>query len=45
MWCVDHDHQTGFVRGLLCRDCNAALGLFKDSQEILERAIGYLEIS
>lgn len=39
---VDHCHETGRIRGLLCAGCNAALGVFKDSVEMLERAIGYL---
>lgn len=39
---VDHDHVTGVVRGLLCRDCNLALGLFSDSKHILKSAISYL---
>lgn len=40
---VDHDHTTGKVRGLLCSDCNTALGGFKDSQESLLKAIKYLK--
>ena len=38
----DHDHRTGKLRGLLCTNCNTALGLFKDSIERLEMAKGYL---
>lgn len=39
---VDHDHKTGKIRGLLCKGCNTSLGVFKDSKEILQRAINYL---
>lgn len=40
--CVDHCHTTGAVRGLLCHSCNTALGHFKDSTEILQKAVEYL---
>lgn len=39
---VDHDHKNKQVRGLLCRHCNAGLGLFDDSIRLLEEAIKYL---
>jgi len=40
--CIDHDHETGFVRGALCNACNTGLGMFKDNQQSLMAAIGYL---
>jgi hypothetical protein len=40
---VDHCHETGTVRGLLCHNCNRALGLLKDSVERLQTAIDYLK--
>lgn len=39
---VDHCHDTGRVRGLLCPSCNTALGHLRDSVPNLERAIAYL---
>lgn len=40
---VDHCHATGVVRGLLCHNCNRALGLLKDSQKSIEAALNYLK--
>jgi hypothetical protein len=40
---VDHDHKTLEVRGLLCRNCNTGLGMFKDNKQFLQQAIDYLE--
>lgn len=40
---IDHDHKTGSIRALLCRDCNIGLGCLKDSVAILRAAITYLE--
>lgn len=40
--CVDHNHTSGKVRGLICRKCNAGLGLFKDSTVNLTRAVAYI---
>lgn len=39
---VDHDHSTGKIRGMLCHNCNRALGLFKDNIDVLQQAIEYL---
>ena len=39
---VDHSHETGAVRGLLCHACNVSLGNVRDSIEVLENAIAYL---
>jgi hypothetical protein len=42
MLAVDHCHETSRIRGLLCGNCNKALGGFRDSKDILESAIRYL---
>jgi hypothetical protein len=42
---VDHCHQTGQIRGLLCFKCNSGLGNFSDDMEIMKNAINYLAIN
>ena len=39
---VDHCHDRGHVRGLLCQNCNTGLGMFKDTPEIMIKAAEYL---
>lgn len=39
---VDHCHQTGLVRGLLCQRCNRAMGMFGDDPQVMQKAIDYL---
>jgi len=41
--CVDHNHKTGFVRGLLCVPCNVMLGRLNEDFTVFERAIHYLK--
>jgi hypothetical protein len=40
---IDHDHNTGTVRGLLCMRCNVGIGNLRDDPEILASAIDYLQ--
>lgn len=40
--CVDHCHETGVIRGLLCDKCNRGIGLLQDSPEVLASALSYL---
>jgi hypothetical protein len=40
---IDHDHVTGKVRGLLCWNCNVAIGHFGDSKQTLVAALSYLD--
>ncbi len=39
---VDHDHETGEIRGLLCHNCNVILGLVNDRPEVLLSLVEYL---
>ena len=41
--CVDHDHVTGNIRGLLCRGCNFGIGYFFDSSDWIRSALTYVE--
>lgn len=40
---IDHDHETGKVRSLLCSPCNVSLGGFQDSVIVVEKALKYLK--
>lgn len=42
---VDHNHATGEIRGLLCRNCNVSIGHMKDSPKLLRKLADYLETS
>jgi hypothetical protein len=39
---VDHDHETGAIRGILCEGCNVGLGFFLDNVTLLKNAIRYI---
>lgn len=41
--CIDHNHETGEIRGLLCRSCNHGIGNLGDSPKVLQSAIEYLQ--
>jgi hypothetical protein len=40
---IDHDHNLGKVRGLLCMRCNAAIGHFRESLTFMENAVEYMK--
>ncbi|HLX52361.1 MAG TPA: endonuclease VII domain-containing protein, partial [Aquella sp.] len=42
--CVDHNHATGKVRGLLCFGCNSALGYVNENKDIIKNMIKYLDL-
>lgn len=41
--CLDHCHDTGIIRGLLCNNCNVGIGMLGDTVDRLLKAIAYLE--
>ena len=41
--CIDHCHDTGKIRGILCNECNAGIGMLKDNAELLRRGVVWLE--
>lgn len=43
--CVDHNHSTGKIRGLLCNKCNVILGQYNDDKEVFLRIYSYLKDS
>jgi len=40
--CIDHDHENGKIRGLLCPNCNRGLGLLQDNPQLLQKAAAYV---
>lgn len=41
---IDHNHNTGSIRGLLCSNCNTAIGLLGDNLESIQKALDYLKV-
>ena len=41
-FCIDHNHETGKVRGVLCDACNTAIGMAREKREVLENLSSYL---
>ena len=39
---IDHCHTTGKIRGLLCNNCNTAIGMLQDDPTLLNKAVEYL---
>ena len=44
-YAIDHNHDTGKFRGVLCLNCNTLLGMAKDDKDILLAAVDYLELN
>ncbi|RWO22804.1 endonuclease VII domain-containing protein [Mesorhizobium sp.] len=42
-FCIDHCHETGRVRGILCHNCNSALGKLGDTPTSISRALAYVQ--
>lgn len=42
-FCVDHEHSTGKIRGLLCHNCNGAIGMLRDCPTTIRRAAKWVE--
>jgi hypothetical protein len=43
-WHVDHNHESGKIRGIVCHNCNLGLGHFRDNPDFLRKAIEYLKV-
>lgn len=42
-YAIDHNHETGEFRGILCLNCNSLLGMARESKRVLQKAINYLD--
>lgn len=42
-WAIDHCHESGRVRGILCHGCNVALGLMKEDHERIRKLADYAQ--
>lgn len=41
--CIDHNHETGLVRNVICHSCNIVIGMVKERTEVLEEIIKYIK--
>lgn len=41
--CIDHNHESGVIRGLLCIECNSGIGFFKEDASLLAKASDYVK--